>query len=425
MTQLTHHNNELISIFENDIKDHDLTKFSELVSLDSIDIVLRKFLDLSEMKEAGSFFTGQHLATALISKISKNISNNSLIIDPTCGAGNLLIECARYLTVENTLSETLKAWGKVLYGYDLHQSFIDAAKLRLIFKALSQGAVKNCSLEEALSYLPNIFVSDVMSLEKKHFEDATHIIMNPPFSNWLSPRTRFWKAGKVNAAGVVFEKVLNLIQEDCHVCAILPDVLRSGSRYENWRNFTESNFEGDCEVYGRFNKKTDVDVFILSGFKKEVTHFDLAWSERPNLNNIVSDFFDVCIGPLVAYRDPQLGNEYPYIHSRIAPAWGVMVDFSETRKFSGKVFSPPLVVIRRTSSPSDKYRAVATLVLGEKKVAVENHMIVLAPKDGLILTCEKLMQNLKTDLVNDFLNKRIRLRHLTVGVIKELPYNQG
>jgi len=425
MIQLIHHNNELISIFESHIKDHDLTNFSELVNLDSIDSILRKFLNLSEMKEAGSFFTGQHLASALINKISKSISNNSLIIDPTCGAGNLLIECARHLTIENTLSETLKSWGKVLYGYDLHQSFIDAAKLRLIFEALSQGAVKNCSLEEALSYLPNIFVSDVMSLGKDHFDDATHIIMNPPFSNWPSPRTRFWKAGKVNAAGVVFEKVLNLVQEDCHVCAILPDVLRSGSRYQNWRKFTNSKFAGDCEVYGRFNKKTDVDVFILSGFKKEVTYFDLAWSECPSVGNVVSDFFDICIGPLVAYRDPQLGDEYPYIHSRIAPAWGVMVEFSEKRKFSGKVFSPPLIVIRRTSSPSDKYRAVATLVLGDKKVAVENHMIVLVPKDGLISTCEKLLENMKADIVNDFLNKRIRLRHLTVGVIKELPYNQG
>ncbi len=104
-----------------------------------------------------------------------------------------------------------------------------------------------------------------MTLGAEEFNDVTHVAMNPPFCSWESPQKRFWRKGKVNAAGIVFEHLVNRLPEMCQVSAILPDVLRSGSRYDNWRDFVSNKVQGKCEIYGRFSNNTDVDVFILSG----------------------------------------------------------------------------------------------------------------------------------------------------------------
>ncbi|MCC4820434.1 hypothetical protein LMH81_28370, partial [Vibrio lentus] len=70
--------------------------------------------------------------------------------------------------------------------------------------------------------------------------------MNPPFTIWPSPKEHYWKTGKVNAAGIIFDKYLRMFLEACHVSAILPDVLRSGSRYEGFRDFSSSLLEAQC-----------------------------------------------------------------------------------------------------------------------------------------------------------------------------------
>lgn len=400
-------------------KSHNL---SNSVCLDSIDDILRECLDLEEMRKAGSFFTGQKLASLLVSKFSSPIDTSSVVVDPTCGAGNLLIESSRHLPVFPSLKNTLEAWGKVLHGYDIYDAFIEAAKLRLIFEAIGRGALQDCTIEESLSLLQNIKVKDVMSLSEGEFEKATHALMNPPFTQWSSPNSGFWKKGKVNAAGIVFEHILNILPASCSVSTLLPEVLRSGSRYECWRQYVESKFRGTAEVFGRFNAKTDVDVFILSGIKSSSCSTDLiAWNRASFGKARIDDLFLVHIGPLVAYRDPENGGLHPYLHPKNASPWLTLNNINETRRFSGKVFRAPFVVIRRTSSPSDQYRAVASVVNVKEPVAVENHLIVLQPKDGELRTCEKLINILKTQETNKYLNNTIRLRHLTVGAVKSIP----
>lgn len=58
------------------------------------------------------------------------------------------------------------------------------------------------------------------------------------------------------------------------------------------------------------------------------------------------------------------------------------------RAFDGKVIQPPCILIKRTSSPSDKFRAAATLVNLKQPIAVENHLIVVTPKDGKLKSCK-------------------------------------
>ncbi|EXC27090.1 N-6 DNA methylase [Acinetobacter baumannii] len=420
MNQLSSHNQALRILIENT----NSSSVKELIDLDSIDIVLRECLSIDEMREAGSFFTGQNLATTVIKRFQRAITFDSVVLDPTCGAGNLLIECSRFLGVEKTLTKTLEKWGVVLWGFDIHESFIDASKLRLVIEALSRGVINDCSVEQAMSYFENIKVVNALNIKKNDLINVTHVVMNPPFTLWDSPNKYYWKKGKINAAGIVFDHYLRILPESCLITAILPDVLRSGSRYELFREFCSLSLDAECEVWGRFNAKTDVDVFNLHGLvnrKEEVK--EIQWQEKLDEYTKISEIFDVCVGPLVAYRDLESGPEYPYFHSKNTPKWEVITQAGEKRKFKGKVISPPFVLIKRTSSPGDKNRATATLINLKSMVAVENHLIVIKPKNNSLNDCKRLMKVLSSEHTNEFLNKRIRLRHLTVQVVKEIPFN--
>lgn len=423
MNKFNPHNLILANFFDSSVSCADKEQLEQLVNLDSADAILRSFLSIEEMKEFGSFFTGQELTTLAVNSFETPITASSIVLDPTCGTGNLLIECSRRLKIEKTLSETLTTWGKCLRGYDIHESFVEASKLRLILEAINRGATKNCSIDEARLLLPEIKVLDAMCVTKSDLLGVTHILMNPPFSSWDSPKIDYWKPGKVNAAGVVFDHYLRTLPENCVISAILPDVLRSGTRYACWREFVASNVKGKIFIAGKFNKKTDIDVFIIHGCLKSETSNSITWFQESTNNNIavVSDYFDVCIGPLVAYRDPELGVLAPYAHSKNTPVWENITKLSESRKFKGRLILPPFVVIRRTSSPSDKNRASSAIINENSPVAVENHLIVVRPKTGDIEECKKLLRTLKSPETNDFINRRIRCRHLTVGVIKDIP----
>lgn len=417
MNQFSSHNKTLRDLIE-----HESFNFNNhVVNLDSIDLVLRECLSIEEMREAGSFFTGQNLATVVIKTLSHAITFDSIVFDPTCGAGNLLIECSRSLGVEETLSQTLAKWGKVLWGYDLYDSFIESTKLRLIIEALSRGVVKDCTLDDALSMFPNIIVRDIWTAKKEDLVNVTHAVINPPFTLIKSPNKFYWNAGKINAAGILFDHFLRILPINCCFSAILPDVLRSGSRYSKFREFCSLKSYAETKIIGRFNNKTDVDVFLLYGRVVEESDQQIFWYQ-PYKNSIqLSEKYNVCVGPLVAYRDPEIGNEYLYIHSKNVPAWETISKINEKRKFKGRVISSPFIVVKRTSSPNDKNRAVATIINVKDLVAVENHLIVIKPKSGRLSECKKLLKILKSNETNNFLNERIRLRHLTVEALKSIP----
>lgn len=421
MNQLFFHNQNLRYLIDSTSLES-IESIESIVDLDSIDAVLRQCLPLEQMREAGSFFTGQMLATKVINSFDKALTGNSRVLDPTCGAGNLLIECSRKLGVHDTLSETLNEWGEILWGFDIHESFIEATKLRLIVEALNRDVQKDCSIDQAIAYFKNIKVIDALLVTKEDLRSITHVVMNPPFSIWKSPNKNYWKQGKINAAGVVLDHYLRVLPNDCNLVAILPDVLRSGSRYNLFREFCSLKMHATCKVWGRFNSKTNVDIFILSGRITENKNLkNILWQEELGNYEPLSAQFDVCTGPLVAYRDLELGSEYPYFNSKNTIAWEIITEASQTRKFQGKVISPPFVLVKRTSSPSDKYRATATIINLKTMVAVENHLIVIKPKNNSLTECKKLLKILKSSEINNFLNQRIRLRHLTVEVIKSIP----
>ncbi len=417
MIQLTQHNQSLKDL----ILSIEETLLNPSVDLDSFDIVLREYLSIDEMREVGCFFTGQALAHKLVASLPNPILSDSIVLDPACGAGNLLIECSRRLPVCDTLSVTLANWGKVLWGYDLYPSFIDAAKLRLIIEAMTRGAQRDCGIDKAFELLPNICVKDALDIHVQDLDKVTHIVINPPFTICESPKINFWKRGKVNSAGVFVDKYVRNLPDGCSLGFILPDVLRSGSRYGLFRDFLDSNIHGAHSIWGRFNNKTDVDVFIVSGILKRNNESKDLWKDEARDYIPLSQMFDVRVGPLVAYRDPEVGIEYPYFHAKNSFSWHVLTEATEFRKFSGTVIKPPFVIIKRTSSPNDRYRAQCAVINMNEYIAVENHMIIASPKSGKVEDCIALLNILKSQETNDFLNNRIRLRHLTVSAIKDIP----
>lgn len=385
---------------------------------------LRTLVKEEYLHETGTFFSGAQLAERLIHKI--DFRSFPKIADPACGIGDLLLACARRLPLGKTFESTLKKWEKSLYGCDLHKEFVDATKLRLCLLLLSRGLRPAADVDPNRIF-QNITVADGLIFVPPAAIDV--VLMNPPY-NWVpAPVGCDWSKGSVCAAGLFVERWLSLLKPAGTLIALLPDVLRAGTNYDAWRKRVLGMADvQDIGLVGRFGKDVDIDVFRLvltidnqrrmMGGNKD----PWSWYLRAGHEKVIGDFFDVAAGSVVPHRDVRKGPSRPYIHAKNAKAWGTLKRISEQIVTSRRLFYPPFVLVRRTSSPSDKKRAVGTLVLGRRGVAVENHLLVLKPRRGRRKKCEELMRILKSSKTSEWLNRRIRCRHLTVGALSELPW---
>jgi hypothetical protein len=389
---------------------------------------LRRSVPLATLRADGIFFTSSDLARRAVQNLLPTLGPDSMILDPACGAGDLLIACVVGLPAAKERKEMLRLWGSCLAGRDLHPELIETARRRLLLSSLVLDATDtpHLSANEEGAF-PGLQSCCGLS-DNQIIAAATHIVMNPPFGMVPAPSTCTWGAGKVNMAAVFLETVLLNATPGTRVVAILPDVLRSGSRYRKWREMVSvrANLER-LEILGQFDRWTDIDVFLLElrvlGPSEESSQQPWKVGERP-LGGCISDHFESCIGPVVDYRDSHTGPFHPFIHSRDLPPWQVVRDIARRRRFSGRVLKPPFVAIRRTSRPGDHHRAIGTLIAGRQLVAVENHLIVLTPKDGTVKACRKLLRILKDERTTHWLDERIRCRHLTVAALAELPWWQ-
>lgn len=394
----------------------------KLTSAENIASKVRELISIDDLRGTGSFFTGDKLAVLAIENLPRPITKDSICFDPTCGIGNLLIAASKFLPINKSLERTIRLWGKVLRGYDLHPEFIECAKLRLIHEAITRGAAPSKkSVEELEKLLPFIKVGDVLE-NLTCLKVSSHLLLNPPYNLKKLTKPTSWGAGKVNMAAVFLDHVLHNVNNGTAVTAILPDVLRAGSRYAKWRELISNCMTVSVEVSGKFDSRTDVDVVNVYGQTQDrpMTVSD-EWMSKLN-GPLVGDYFVVSVGPLVAYRDHESGPNVPYIFPKMLSKWSEMTNIKHRRKTKIRLIKPPFVVVNRTSSPSDKSRAIGTLIRGSDPVAVENHLIVLQPISGGLKSCRNALDILKSSTTNNFLNNRIRCRHLTVGSVGEIPW---
>lgn len=387
---------------------------------------LREVADLNDIRECGAFFTPSVLADKAIGAIAGQGNSEAMYLDPTCGTGDLLLAIGRILPLRKTVQATLKAWGKCLAGYDISGEFIRATKARLVLLAMQRlniGFAESPKIPNDL--FPLIRQGDALT-ETSLFSLAERIVMNPPFGLTKIPIGCDWAEGRVNAAAIFVDTVSRKSREGTKVAAILPDVLRSGERYSSWRNtISELAVVTKARPHGIFDRWTDVDVFLLTlsiGNPKGKKPCGLWVPTAGKGEKTIGHYFKVHVGAVVPHRHKEKGAERRYIHARSLPAWGSRKRITEKLRFEGRSFSPPFVAVRRISRPDDSKRAVATIILGKKKVAVENHLVVLLPLDGSLERCKQLVERLKSMKTDEWLNERIRCRHLTVSSLSEIPW---
>jgi hypothetical protein len=385
--------------------------------------VLRKELGREKQRDLGAFFTGKRLAKALVSPFRGELKRGSVVLDPACGAGDLLLAALDLFSTRGPAARRIETLSQSLIGRDLVDSFARTARARLLLRALETTAHRGTISKEAVrSAFVNV-TDGRGDADMPALESATHVVMNPPFSKVIAEADCEWAAGSVNEAAVFFVACLDELRAGTRVRAILPDVLRSGSRYSKWRDYVTSRSDIDSVIpYGLFDRWTDVDVFLLGLTRRARPKRKRSlWSYPRGKGARIRDQFDIAVGSVVDYRDPREGRWHPFLCARSLRPWKSLSDMQRRRRFKGRTFDPPFVAIRRTSRPGDSHRAVGTLVESSRPVAVENHVIVCLPKDGTKRACRQLMRSLKDARSTAWLDKRIRCRHLTVEALAVVP----
>lgn len=379
---------------------------------------LRRLISLETRRENGTFFTDSELGKKVLLSLKPKFDLESIAYDPACGSANLLISVADFVRKENNIPN----FEKRLLGTDIHLEFVEAARLRLMMNQL----IYHSDEPKKEKFEENIVQADGL-LPNIYYEQATHIVVNPPFNQIPSDNKVTWAKGKISAAALFIDKIIENVNVGVSIIAILPDVLRSGTRYEKWRTLVQKTCVIEKVVMlGQFDKYADVDVFALKLTKREkiieVNEADKKWQpNKLNSKQTLKDLFEICVGSVVDNRDPHRGSSLGYIVSKGLEGWSEKKEANLKRKHEGKSFDSPFVVIKRTSRMSDIHRAVATIINVPDPVYVDNHLIVLKPKSGTHAACHEVLLILKDKRTDDWINKQIRCRHLTVKVIFKIP----
>ena len=385
---------------------------------------LRRLVSIDIRREYGAFFTDSLLAEKVLQLLKPSFTSNSVVYDAACGAGNLLIAVADYIKQCNINFDSYTH----LLGTDIHNEFVQAAKVRLLINGLLKQPNSNGSKNVSLIRQEySVIQGDGLQLND-FYKKATHIFVNPPFNQITIDEKLSWSKGKVSAAALFIDKIIQYVNPGTVIIAILPDVLRSGTRYEKWRSMVGQECEIEkIELLGQFDKYADVDVYAVMITKREspvtpISKSKKATTENNKLLKTIDDIFKVCVGPVVDNRDVKEGPCLPYIVSRGLQGWSIQTNVLLTRQHKGRSFDSPFVVVKRTSRMGDAQRAVATVINMPNPVFVDNHLIVLKPISGTLRDCKKALAILKENQTNEWLDDKIRCRHLTVKIVSKIPF---
>lgn len=360
--------------------------------------VLRALTPVALLKAKGTFFTSSSMASQLWDGYLNTVSDNATIVDPACGAGDLLLPIL-------TSCNQLGAENVRIVANDLDHRFALIASSRLAALASAPQISIDSSTRD--------FLTEPFTVDK-----ATHVVLNPPFI--AVDIEEPWAHGKTNVAALFVTRALESMADGSLLLALLPDVLRSGSRYEGWRR-TVGEFGKILEVtpLGQFDSQTDVDVFKLAirvGEPGANNH----WQRTVNAEATLSDFCDVRVGPVVPHRDDEVGPLVSFVTAR-----SISAGLSLTRRYPGRLEKGPLILVNRTSRPGETPRVRAHAHRSDEPLAVENHLLVVKPRADLSASLEDILAVLKRAETAEFLDYRIRCRHLTVRALKEIPWRSN
>ena len=284
-------------------------------------VKLRETVPLGIRRDRGAFFSNSRLRSVALDNWPRGIKLIPPVIDPAVGAGDLLLEVAQHLPVDEDLVRTLERWRLILHGRDLEPAFVRLAKARLVLLAASRGAaVKGAAGMSLDDVLPEICVGDGIEVLRSGWSGG-HIVMNPPFTYVPADQEIPWSSGRTSLAAIFLSTALQNAQPGTRLTAILPDVIRTGSRYDRLRSAVSRRLRSlVAEPYGQFDPWTDVDVFILRGVVGGNASSEPLgqWWDGPTGRRL-GDSFNVVVGPVVPHRDVESGSPQPYLHARAIP----------------------------------------------------------------------------------------------------------
>jgi hypothetical protein len=362
---------------------------------------LRADVPLETRRAGGHFFTSAALANDVVGSLTSSMGPTSVVWDPACGAGDLLL-AANGLRVKS-------GWTQMqLRGFDIQPEFAEAAQIRVDLVTPSGFASATCSPGCGPCALGGA-------------DDVTHVLVNPPYGLQDSPTGIAWTTGVTSSAAVFVDRLIQVATPGTEVVAILPDVLLSGARYRRWRSLIEDRTAiYEVRRLGRFDRWTNVDTFLLRLIVGDTGGFIQGVPDA--IDETLGDHFDIGVGAVVHNRDPHTGPNVAFLRSAGLPSGATIHRIAERRRFAGRLESPPFVAVRRTSSPRERVRTRATVVLGKRPVAVDNHLLVLRPRDESVTTCETALAVLGAPETTTWMNHNIACRHLTVGVTAAIPW---
>ena len=337
---------ENLAVGELDASD---TKMPAISLSDCLDgqasFILRQTVPLQERRKLGAFFSGSDLRRTALPRETPEPMEPESVLDPAVGAGDLLLEAARNLPAHSDPLVTLQWWSSLLHGRDKEPDFVRLAKARLVLLAVSRGSPRTRSLNVCLDEaFPEIRVGDGLDLLRNGWT-GDHIVMNPPYAFSAASSDADWSSGKTSLAATFLATAVEKAQSGTRLTAILPDVIRTGSRYQRLRSYVEDHLQiSEATVYGQFDAWTDVDVFILRGVADRTSPTTAAfpWWKQVT-GETLGDRCEVRVGPVVPHRHSETDPQHPFLHARGVPLGGTFsVDNAETRGFQQTSFSPPL-----------------------------------------------------------------------------------
>ena len=393
---------------------------------------LRQLVGLKDRRDSGAFFTSSALADLAWQPLNHSLSRKSVIVDPACGAGSLLIPGLRSLLKLTKVESACQQ----IRGRDLVESFVAASRARLSLTVAQERLALTGPQKVPAVLFPEVRPGNGLSEMNSLLDGATHIVLNPPYNPIAAPGNCDWAIGRINHAALFAHAAISCMPPGARIVGILPDVLRSGPRYTPWRAEIQKMAEINQIIpWGIFDQQTDVHVFVVHMTKlakpsiTNTSQVELGirvhdYENRPEnvVSPTVSRYFKISVGSVVPHRHAEVGPVRPFASARQLPAWEAVTEIRPTRRFSGRCESPPFVAIRRTSRPGQSPRARATIVGGKTQIAVDNHLIIAQPLDGSEQRCAQLLEVLRATATTDWLDSRYRCQHLPNEAIANLPW---
>ncbi|MFE9302926.1 hypothetical protein [Streptomyces sp. NPDC006856] len=313
--------------------------------------------------DAGSFFTTgavRESVERLLPPIGVQPDRRTYW-DPTCGAGDLLLAAAQR-PLATTPARTLTDWNRRLRGHDLQEPYVEAARMRLVLALLQRhqhvGSDSPLAPDRVAGAFPLLQLGDGLQELQSRGASARfrgHILINPPYGMAEAAPSCGWSSGSTSQAATFTAAAAAALRGGGRLTAVLPDVLRSGSRYQAWREELAGLLTVEqIKPHGMFDVHTDVDVFLLSAVRRHRGHLgEVSWWPQPQAatGRTLKDLFDIRLGPVVDSRDPRTGPRAPYLTARNLPADGEIGLPERVRNYPKRLIAPPFVVMRRTSRP--------------------------------------------------------------------------